>query len=257
MKVLIYLTVLGASAGVLQVSTREATQERRGEAVYISEGCIHCHSQYSRPKTLDTLTYGPATATGREEGAAVLIGNRRQGPDLSGVGFRRSRDWNRAHLIDPAGISPGSRMPRYAHLFEGDGAKGEALLDYLQLLGADSAGDWFGTRFNWEPSSMEGDRNNGARFYVRTCQQCHGAEGRGNGPMAREFSPQPANLVEQNYRFIPRQLSSEETQVELARVIKFGVLGSSMPGHEYLTDQQIVDLVVYVSGFSVQAETRP
>ena len=94
---------------------------RTGEEVYVSEGCIHCHSQYSRPGTMDDLWYGPASEVPDGMGDAVLIGNRRQGPDLSSVGLRRSREWNRAHLIDPSGISPGSRMPSYQRLFEGKG----------------------------------------------------------------------------------------------------------------------------------------
>lgn len=106
-----------------------------GRAVYIAEGCIHCHSQYVRPVGLDDALWGPVTSPGEALAQKpVLIGNRRQGPDLANVGLRRSPDWNRRHLIDPRAVSPGSRMPAYAHLFEADGARGEALLAYLDQL---------------------------------------------------------------------------------------------------------------------------
>lgn len=255
MKTVLYLVLLAAGAGAWQFAAREEPAKLNGEAVYISEGCIHCHSQYSRPETLDTDIFGPPSSVEREAGKAVLIGNRRQGPDLSSVGTRRSREWNRAHLIDPSGISPGSRMPSYAHLFAGDAAKGEALLDYLQGLGAKSLEDWFTTRLNWEPSVLAGDSEAGSELYARACQQCHGLKGRGQGPMASYFSPKPADLTKRNFRFIRKRLSPEEWKVEVARVVKFGALGSSMPGHEYLTDQQIMDLVAYVGEFSVQAGT--
>lgn len=106
-----------------------------GRAVYIAEGCIHCHSQYVRPVGLDAELWGPVTVP--EEALSqrpVLIGNRRQGPDLANIGQRRSKDWNRRHLIHPRAVSPGSRMPSYPHLFAGDAARGEALLVYLNQL---------------------------------------------------------------------------------------------------------------------------
>jgi cytochrome c oxidase cbb3-type subunit 2 len=64
-----------------------------------------------------------------------LLGNRRQGPDLQNVALRRTREWNRRHLLAPRLLAPGSRMPSYRHLFTGDAARGEALLDYLATLG--------------------------------------------------------------------------------------------------------------------------
>lgn len=106
-----------------------------GRKVYVSEGCLHCHSQYVRPVGPDQELWGPATSP--EEALSqvpVLIGNRRQGPDLANVGLRRDRTWNRLHLIDPPSVSPGSRMPSYRHLFSGDAARGEALLSYLSQL---------------------------------------------------------------------------------------------------------------------------
>ena len=107
-----------------------------GRKVYIAEGCIHCHSQYVRPGTLDETLWGPALSLEKIlEQKPPLLGNRRQGPDLQNVALRRSRDWNRRHLTAPRTLAPGSRMPSYRHLFTGDAARGEALLDYLAALG--------------------------------------------------------------------------------------------------------------------------
>ena len=115
--------------------SKEQTRIERGQAVYISEGCIHCHSQYSRPGTKDTIYWGAGSTLPQEGNGPVLIGNRRQGPDLSNVGTRRTRDWNRRHLIQPDVLTPGSRMPSYEHLFDRQAfGKGEALLDYLESL---------------------------------------------------------------------------------------------------------------------------
>lgn len=107
----------------------------RGRAVYVAEGCIHCHSQYVRPVGRDVELWGEATMPERALGGApVLIGNRRQGPDLANLGLRRNAGWNRLHLIEPAALTPGSRMPSYRHLFEPEDSRGEALLAYLDSL---------------------------------------------------------------------------------------------------------------------------
>jgi cytochrome c oxidase cbb3-type subunit 2 len=112
-----------------------------GRQVYVSEGCIHCHSQYVRPVGPDQELWGFATSVEEALGQSpVLIGNRRQGPDLANVGLRRDATWNRVHLIDPPSVSPGSRMPSYRHLFTGDTVRGEALLSYLSQLKG-SSGD--------------------------------------------------------------------------------------------------------------------
>lgn len=107
-----------------------------GRQVYVSEGCMHCHSQFIRPGTQDEEIWGAARDpefSRRQEPA--LIGNRRQGPDLMNVGARRIRDWQRMHLVTPRLVSPHSRMPSYAHLFAEGDPRGEALLDYLDSLG--------------------------------------------------------------------------------------------------------------------------
>lgn len=111
-----------------------------GRAVYVSEGCLHCHSQYVRPVGLDTELWGPPTDPDQALAQRpVLIGNRRQGPDLANVGLRRDRTWNRLHLENPGSVSPGSRMPSYAHLFRAGDTRGEALLSYLEALQPDTA----------------------------------------------------------------------------------------------------------------------
>ena len=90
----------------------QLTPVERGRQVYISEGCIHCHSQYVRPNSPDVLMWGPVESISelREENPP-LIGNRRQGPDLAEVGARRSALWLKAHFYNPAQVSGSSIMP--------------------------------------------------------------------------------------------------------------------------------------------------
>jgi cytochrome c oxidase cbb3-type subunit 2 len=132
-----------ALLGLLLAETaaaQDAALIQRGRAVYIAEGCIHCHSQYVRPGTADEDRWGPARPLAEiERQRPPLLGNRRQGPDLQNVGARRNVEWLRLQLRTPRTVMPGSRMPSYAHLFRsGQPSAGDALLAYLMSLGAEA-----------------------------------------------------------------------------------------------------------------------
>lgn len=240
------ITGLGAAFAARTTPSSNGA-ESVGQAVYMAEGCIHCHSQYSRPGTRDSDRYGPPSTLPHHSSANVLIGNRRQGPDLSNVGLRRSRSWNRAHLLDPQAVSPGSRMPRYAYLFEGDGQRGEALLDYLDSLGAENADAWVATQIAWQPPLLQpGNFEDGRDTFMALCAQCHGRSAQGAGPLADSLDRTPANLRRGPFRYLPPELSPELRRDRLARIIKFGLSGTPMPGHEYLDDRSISNLITYL-----------
>ena len=105
-----------------------------GREVYISEGCMHCHSPYVRPNSNDEIMWGPSSDVQvRRSERPPLIGNRHQGPDLTEVGNRRSAPWLRAHFMNPAMLSHDSPMPAYAYLFADE--RGDALIAYMKTLG--------------------------------------------------------------------------------------------------------------------------
>ena len=219
----------------------EAAVIARGREVFVGEGCIHCHSQFVRPGTKDVLLWGPEKPLA-ESLAAVppLLGNRRQGPDLTQVGNRRSEEWNRWHLIAPRVVSPGSRMPSYAHLFrEGDG-RGEALVAYLASLGAETVEARAVQVAGWKPAGgVVADVAKGGRLFAGLCVNCHGPGGRGDGVLAKGLSVRPPDWVREG----ARRAGDEEA---VARIIKFGIQGSVMAGHEYLGDDEVVSLARYV-----------
>jgi hypothetical protein len=114
-----------------------------GRKLYTGEGCWHCHSQFVRPVSNESLRYGPVSRTEEYQNALqrpVLFGTRRVGPDLSREGGRRSNDWQAVHLFKPRTVSTGSPMPEYAWFFDGDPSKpnrrGLAVLTYVQWLGS-------------------------------------------------------------------------------------------------------------------------
>jgi cytochrome c oxidase cbb3-type subunit 2 len=212
----------------------------RGRQVYLEEGCIHCHSQYVRAGTHDEAWWGPARALDRSE-HPPLVGSRRQGPDLLAVGNRRSEVWHEAHLRDPQLLNPGSRMPSYAFLFEDDGQRGHDLVAYLASLGAGTAVERWKLSEDEKVSLPPGSRERGAALFASYCAACHGAQGHGDGPLAAKLFDPWVNLSKPGFHSLPHP-----DDAAIARVIRHGLPPSSMPGHEWLTNQQVADLVAYV-----------
>ena len=214
-----------------------------GREVYISEGCIHCHSRYVRPNSEDVLLWGPegdiAKVTSEKP---VIIGNRRQGPDLLHVGLRRSKAWIRQHFIDPQSLDANSSMPSYAYLFKDD--RGEALVDYLAAFESVDLAKRQAEIHQWLPSSATSAKSaeRGDYLFTTYCASCHGEQGRGDGVLAGLWVKPPANLIDSPFAFT----SVDDGGVMLARVIKFGIPGTDMPGHELLSDSDVKTLVDHV-----------
>ena len=170
-----------------------ATALERGRQVYLAEGCIHCHSQYSRPGSPDETIWGPAHSVPEVmSGEPVLIGNRRQGPDLTNVGARRSAAWLKVHFLDPRALAPASSMPSYAHLFTDD--RGDDLVRYLRQSGASATGALLAQAAGWHPAGTAGSTD-GTALFASHCAACHGSRGDGSGPLAANFAKPPANLT--------------------------------------------------------------
>jgi cytochrome c oxidase cbb3-type subunit 2 len=114
------------------------SQELRGRAVYMANGCIACHTQ--QPSTTGAGIADARRGWGRASVAGdyhydspPLLGTMRTGPDLLNIGVRQpSPDWHLGHLFQPRAYVPGSVMPSYRFLFEvkdeGTPAKGERLV---------------------------------------------------------------------------------------------------------------------------------
>ena len=95
-----------------------------GRHVYVSMGCLYCHSQQVRPAGFGsdiTRGWGRRRSVSRDYiyDQPVMLGTSRTGPDLSNIGERQaSAEWHLSHLYNPQITSKGSIMPPYAFLFE-------------------------------------------------------------------------------------------------------------------------------------------
>lgn len=122
--VLAYLPHRQLAGVVPQDALRRYTEsELAGRRVYLSLGCMYCHSQQVRDAPFGT---DQARGWGRASYPAdyrydrpPLLGTMRTGPDLLNIAVRQpSRDWHYVHLYQPRAVVPGSVMPSFPFLFE-------------------------------------------------------------------------------------------------------------------------------------------
>jgi cytochrome c oxidase cbb3-type subunit I/II len=134
MQMLLFSTILIAIGGIVQIlpmvfiesqvpkisTVKPYTPlELAGRDIYISEGCVGCHSQQIRPFRSETERYGEYSKSGEFiYDRPFLWGSKRTGPDLMRVGAKYPDSWHYNHMMDPTTMSPGSIMPAYPHLLE-------------------------------------------------------------------------------------------------------------------------------------------
>lgn len=99
-----------------------------GKHIFISNGCVACHTQQVRNVDMDKMwgkrpslaaDYAAIRRTDFWRNTATLMGSERTGPDLTDVGNRQgSLEWNLTHLYNPRILVKESIMPAYPWMFE-------------------------------------------------------------------------------------------------------------------------------------------
>ncbi len=241
------------------VSGSPMTRVERGRAVYISEGCIHCHSQYVRPNSSDVLMWGPVTSISElRKQDSPLIGNRRQGPDLSQVGARRSAAWLKAHFFNPAEVSGASIMPSYGFLFRD--SRGDDLVAYLESLDTGESAHQQALEALWQPSAealAHANASDGQQLYKRHCATCHETNGATRRTWKAEIEKVPPDLANGPLTYLSPSNTAQQRFIVLAQITKFGIAGTDMPGHEYLSDRDVASLSLWLQQRNPQLNRNP
>lgn len=100
------------------------------------------------------------------------------GPSLEGLAARADAEYVRSVIRDPAGVLPGTIMPRQPM----PDAEIERLTAYLLAPASDGATPPDPAVVPQAPPALDAGREeDGAALYARHCAACHGAEGRGDG----------------------------------------------------------------------------
>lgn len=102
------------------------TAASQGRSVYLSNGCVYCHSGFTRPQDVRAGLYYlypreslPGDYSTSDE-APNVFGTSRTGPDLTFEGGFHPDDWHFAHYSDPRFVAPESLMPNFLFLPDRD-----------------------------------------------------------------------------------------------------------------------------------------
>src|SRR5579885_2370805 len=215
----------------------------RGRRVFVREGCFYCHTQFTR---LQDRGYGPLVKAGDYVFEAPhQLGTARTGPDLTNEGGRFPSEWQKAHLINPRAVKPGSIMPSFSFLNDRDM---NDLVAYIQSLGNQrTVTSYVQAPEEYKPilaratvdTNSDAAANAGRGIYTANCAACHGLEGEGNGPNSISLEKKPANFTRPFYQQYPDDFWFYR--------ISEGVPGTRMPRWgETLSEEQRWYLVAYV-----------
>ncbi len=97
-----------------------------GRGWYLANGCLYCHSAYTRPQDIATGLYYlyPRVSEPGDFWAGAespnLFGTERTGPDLSQEAGSHPDDWHGAHYFSPRATNPLSVMPRFDWMSDSD-----------------------------------------------------------------------------------------------------------------------------------------
>ena len=216
----------------------------RGRQIFVREGCFYCHTQFTR---LQDRGYGPLVKAGDYVWETPhQLGTARTGPDLTNEGGKFPSEWQKAHLINPRALKPGSIMPGFSYLTNRDM---NDLVSYIQSLGNQrTVHAYVEAPAEYElvylpkktvDTNSDAAANAGRGIYTQNCAACHGLEGEGNGPNSISLEKKPANFTRGFYKQYPDAFWFYR--------VSEGVTGTRMPRfNEILTEEERWYLVAYL-----------
>jgi mono/diheme cytochrome c family protein len=90
----------------------------------------------------------------------------------------------------------------------------------------------------------------GKPVYDRWCAECHGIDGRGDGPAAAYMLPRPRDFTLALYQIRTTGTGELPTDADILNIIENGMPGTAMPGWPKLTSREKSQLVDYLKTFS-------
>lgn len=91
----------------------------------------------------------------------------------------------------------------------------------------------------------------GKQVYDKHCVECHGIDGKGDGPAAHLMTPRPRDFTRGRYKIRSTESGNVPTDDDLLRSVRQGLYASAMPGwQKLLPDDDIQAVVGHVKSFS-------
>ncbi len=103
-----------------------------------------------------------------------------------------------------------------------------------------------------EPFRLDGDPERGAALYPKKCKGCHGAEGHGDGALAKSLDPPPRDLTDGDRM---ARWGDEQLYLLIRDGGEAAGLSSGMPAWgKLVSDQEVRDLAAFVRTLAVEPE---
>lgn len=93
--------------------------------------------------------------------------------------------------------------------------------------------------------------NLGYTTYVEYCIQCHGMEGKGNGPAAKGLLPPPRDFTQGLYKFAWVPYGELPHDEDFARIIRHGLKGTAMLPWD-ISDERLHAVTQFIKTFAPQ-----
>ena len=91
----------------------------------------------------------------------------------------------------------------------------------------------------------------GRAAYEARCVQCHGKDGKGDGPAASTLNPRPRDFTSGKFKFRSTESGSVPTDDDLMRAIRNGLHGTAMPDWDpFMSADTMKAVVEYLKTFS-------
>lgn len=102
-------------------------------------------------------------------------------------------------------------------------------------------------------SGAHPDLQAGRTLYERHCSVCHGSKGRGDGTAAYLLHPAPRDFASGRFRLVSTQ-NGVPTEADLIATMRRGMPGSAMPPWEWLAEEDLWNLALYVRNLSIEGQ---
>ncbi len=225
------------------ITTNQYTAlEKEGLELYKSNGCVYCHSQFTRPNDHSTSEAKPRRRVRLRQPAPAGHAAHRSGPRehrlqaRGQVGGRPPARSSEVHAqLDHAGVQLSDR-PQL-----------EALVAYLNRLGNKqnaSTDLMVPAEYNDKVQPYPTDIKTwdaGRKIYLERCLTCHGCSGSGDGPYANMNNARPASLRQPRFRNLAPSFFFWR--------LSEGVPGTVMPQWEQsLTKAELWQVIAFIQG---------
>lgn len=94
----------------------------------------------------------------------------------------------------------------------------------------------------------------GREVFTRQCAGCHGTTGDGKGPAGKYLDPPPRDYRLGRFKFTSTPRGSKPRRDDLARIIRYGAKGTSMPTFRFIADEDLQAVIDYVILLSSRGE---